>query len=155
MYGTPRRILTDHGRNFESEQFAKLCNLFRISKVRTLAYYPQSNGILERYNQTLKHSLAKILFKDQSTSWDLYLRFAVFSYNLSIHSSTCFTPFFVTFGPEVRLPPDIVFGFAAPTVENVRVSGRTSGRPLTLLLKSFSILSYAFDSVRENLHSFY
>ena len=35
VYGTPRRILTDQGRNFESEQFAKFCNLFRISKVIT------------------------------------------------------------------------------------------------------------------------
>ena len=35
VYGTPRRILTGQGRNFESEQFAKFCNLFRISKVRT------------------------------------------------------------------------------------------------------------------------
>ena len=35
------------------------------------------------------------------------------------------------------------------------VSGRTSGRPLTLLLKSFSILSHAFASVRENLYFFH
>ena len=45
VYDTPRRILTDQGRNFESEQFAKFCNLFRISKIRTSAYHPQSNGI--------------------------------------------------------------------------------------------------------------
>ncbi len=155
VYGTPRRILTDQGRYFESEQFAKFCNLFRISKVRTLAYHQQSNGICERLNQTLKHSLAKILSKDQQTSWDLYLSFAVFSYNLLIHSSNGFTPFFLTFGSEARLHPDIVFGFPAPAVENVRVSGRTSGTPLTLLLKSFSILSHAFASVRKNLYSFH
>ena len=71
VYGTPRRIVTDQGRNFESKQFAKFCNLFRISKTRTSAYHPQSNGICERFNQTLKHSLAKILSNDQQTSWDL------------------------------------------------------------------------------------
>ena len=48
VYGTPRRILTDQGRNFKSEQFAKFCNLFRISKIRTSAYHLQSNGICER-----------------------------------------------------------------------------------------------------------
>ena len=82
VYGTPRRILIDQGRNFESEQFAKFCNLFRISKVRTSAYHSQSNGICERFNQNLKHSLATILSKNQQTSWDLYISFAVFPYNL-------------------------------------------------------------------------
>ena len=72
-----------------------------------------------------------------------------------IHSSTGFTFFFLTFDSEARLPPDSVFGFVAFSVENVRVSGRTSGTPLTLLLKSFSILSHAFASVIENLHSFH
>ena len=33
VYGTPRRILTDQGRCFESEQFASFCNLFRIFKI--------------------------------------------------------------------------------------------------------------------------
>ncbi len=95
VYGIPRRILTDQGRNFESVQFGKFCKLFRISKIKTSAYHPQSNGICERFNQTLKHSLAKILSKDQHTSWDLYLSFAVFSYNISVNSSTGFTPFFL------------------------------------------------------------
>ena len=85
----------------------------------------------------------------------MYLSFAVFSYNLSIHLSTGYTPFLLTFGSEARLPPDIVFGFPAPAVENVRVSGQTSGTQLTLLLKSFSILSHAFVSVRKNLYSFH
>ena len=37
VYGTPRRILTNQGRNFESGQFAKFYNLFRIFQIRTLA----------------------------------------------------------------------------------------------------------------------
>ncbi len=78
VYGTPRRILSDQGRNFESEEFLNFCNLFRIHKIRTSAYHPQSNGVCERFNQTLKHSLRKILSVPQQTSWDIYLNFAVF-----------------------------------------------------------------------------
>jgi transposase InsO family protein len=154
LYGTPRRILTDQGRNFESEQFLNFCHLFRIHKIRTTAYHPQSNGICERFNQTLKHSLAKSLSKPQQPSWDLYLNFAVFSYNLSVHSSTGFTPFFLTFGCEARLPPDIVFG--SPTSNSADGSSylSTSG-PLSLLFKSFSLLSGAFESVRQHLKSFH
>ena len=156
MYGTPRRILTDQGRNFESEEFAKFCNLFRIFKIRTTAYRPQSNGICERFNQTLKNSLVKILSKAQQDSWDLYLSFAVFSYNLSVHSSTGYTPFFLTFGAEARLPPDIVFGSPAldSTISNLS-NTRTSNGSISFLLKSFSLLSGIFTLVRENLKSFH
>ena len=45
VYGTPKRILTDHYRNFESLEFSNFCNLCRIFKIRTTAYHPQSNGV--------------------------------------------------------------------------------------------------------------
>ncbi len=104
----------------------------------------------------MKHSLAKILSKEQQASWDIYLNFAVFSYNLSVHSSTGFTPIYLTFGSEARLPPDIVFGSPVPAFDNGQtIPGRTTGTPLTLLLKSFSVLTRSFEVVRENLHSFH
>ena len=68
VYGTPCRILKDQRPNFESEQLATFCNLFRILKIRTSAYHPLSNEIYEKFNQTLKHSLSKILSKDLQTS---------------------------------------------------------------------------------------
>ena len=54
VHGTPRRILTDQGKCFESALFLSFCKFFRISKIRTSGYRPQSNGICERFNQTLK-----------------------------------------------------------------------------------------------------
>ena len=68
VYGTFRRILTDQKQNFESDQFAKFCLLFRINKSCTSAYHQQSNEICERFNQTLKHSLEKILSMEQQAS---------------------------------------------------------------------------------------
>ena len=50
VYGTPRRILFDKGRIFKSSEFSYFYNLFRICKIRTSAYHPQSNGICERFN---------------------------------------------------------------------------------------------------------
>jgi transposase InsO family protein len=156
VYGTPRRILTDQGRNFESDEFAKFCNLFRIFKIRTTAYRPQSNGICERFNQTLKNYLVKILSEAQQDSWDLYLNFAVFSYNLSVHSSTGFTPFFLTFGAEARLAPDIVFGTPSSNASAANLgSTRTSNGSVSFLFKSFSLLSNVFTLVRENLKTFH
>ena len=88
--GIPRRILTDQGRNFESFEFSQFCNLFRICTIRTTSYCPQSNNLRKRFNQTLNSGLLKVLNESQQSSWDLYLNFVVFSYNLSISSSTGF-----------------------------------------------------------------
>ena len=45
VYGTPRRILTDQGKCFESALFHLFSNIFRIHKIRTSGYRPQCNGI--------------------------------------------------------------------------------------------------------------
>ena len=50
VYGTPRSILTDQGRNFKSIEFLEFCNLFRNHKLRTTSYHPQSNEVCERFN---------------------------------------------------------------------------------------------------------
>ena len=73
IYGTPRRIHTDQGKNFESQEFSDISLLFRIFKFSTTAYHPQSNGICKWFNQTLKFSLRKTVSNTQATSWDLYL----------------------------------------------------------------------------------
>ena len=74
------------------------------------------------------------------------------SYNLSIYSSTGFTPYYLKFASEARLPPDLIFGTPSTLLNG---NSSPSRGPLTLLFKSFAILSNSFASVRENLQSFY
>ena len=150
VHGTPRRILTDQGKCFESALFLSFCKFFRISKIRTSGYRPQSNGICERFNQTLKRSLCKLLSKPLQPSWDLYLNFVVFSYNTSTHSSTGFSPHYLTFGAEARLPADLVFGTPElPSFDGFQEL--ESYGSLSPLFQSFSILNSSFSIVRENL----
>jgi hypothetical protein len=48
-FGTPRRIHTDQGREFESNLFSELNLTLGISKTRTTPYRPQSDGMVERF----------------------------------------------------------------------------------------------------------
>ena len=81
----------------------QICN---IEKSRTTAYHPQCDGLVERFNRTLKHMLATSL-KDHPFDWEDRLRKVCMAYNTSVHASTGYTPFYLMFGMEARLPIDI------------------------------------------------
>jgi putative transposase len=48
------RIISDNGPQFMARDFKEFIRLAGMTHVRTSPYYPQSNGKLERYHQTLK-----------------------------------------------------------------------------------------------------
>lgn len=56
-FGVPARITTDQGKQFESFLFKELNQLLGIDHLRTTAYHPQANGIIERWHRTLKAAI--------------------------------------------------------------------------------------------------
>ena len=61
--------------------------------------------MVERFNRTLKDMVAKYTRLDGS-AWDEVIGATVIAYNISKHSTTGYTPFFLAHGREARLPVD-------------------------------------------------
>lgn len=80
--------------------------LFKIKRIRTTAYHPQTNGGLERSHMTLADYLKHFVNENQ-TNWDDWVDFAMFSYNTSTHTSTKYTPYELVFGHSPELPTSI------------------------------------------------
>nr|XP_012235686.1 PREDICTED: uncharacterized protein LOC105679927 [Linepithema humile] len=56
-FGAPRCITTDQGSQFEARLFNALKNMIGCKRVRTTAYHPQGNGMIERSHRTIKTAL--------------------------------------------------------------------------------------------------
>ena len=108
-FGTPNILHTDQGRNFDSALVKAMCKLLGIKKTRTTAYYPQSDGLIERFNRTLLNLLS-IAAREDTCNWDSYIPLLMFAYRTSVQESTGCTPYQLVFGREVRLPIDVMFG---------------------------------------------
>jgi len=106
-FGAPRQLLTDRGREFESELFLELMKWMEIDKLRTTAYQPSTNGAVERFHRTLNSMLGKVVSESQR-DWDDKLPAVLAAYRASPHESTGFTPNRLFLGREVRMPLDLL-----------------------------------------------
>ena len=105
--GFPDTILSDRGPQFTSELSRQIAGILGIKQAFTTPYHPQSNGICERLNGTLKSMLTKIT-NERPENWDMMLPCVLFAYREIPHSSTGFSPFELVYGANPRGPMEII-----------------------------------------------
>ncbi|XP_063436328.1 protein NYNRIN-like [Mytilus trossulus] len=108
-FGIPKQIHSDQGREFCSELMAEVCKLLEIDKTRTTPYRPQSDGLVERQNRSLKKMLSNFVNENRN-DWDDNLPFLLMAYRNSNHDSTGLSPHKMMMGREMTYPIDILAG---------------------------------------------
>eukprot|EP01129_Flabellula_baltica_P008252 TRINITY_DN325_c0_g1_i2.p1 TRINITY_DN325_c0_g1~~TRINITY_DN325_c0_g1_i2.p1 ORF type:complete len:534 (-),score=75.65 TRINITY_DN325_c0_g1_i2:70-1671(-) len=99
VFGCCRMLLSDQGAAFAAKVSEYIFQVMNIKKLRTAAYHPQTDGLVEKFNGTVVNMLRKYV-NAHLTNWDELLPFVVAAYNWSEHSSTKTSPFFLTFGRD-------------------------------------------------------
>ena len=105
--GVPQEILTDLGTQFVSDCMKEVSRLLRVKQLNTSPYHPMCNGLVEKFNGTLKRMLRR-LTNEQPEEWHRFLGPLLFAYREAPQASTGFSPFEMLFGRTVRGPMQIV-----------------------------------------------
>ncbi|KAM7304079.1 uncharacterized protein ISCGN_013979 [Ixodes scapularis] len=102
-YGVPAEIFSDRGTNFTSELLREVSRLLSMKQLLTTPYHPISNGLVERFNGTIKQMLRRMC-KERPKDWDRYLPALLFAYREVPQASLRFSPFELLYGRRVRGP---------------------------------------------------
>ena len=105
--GVPREILSDQGSQFLSGVMKEVSRLLSINRIVTTPYHPICNGLVERFNGTLKQMLKK-LCAEKPKDWDRFLGPLLFAYREARQESLGFSPFELLYGRTVRGPMQIL-----------------------------------------------
>lgn len=117
-FGVPSSIQSDNGKEFSNQLLRNLCAEMRIQVIHGRPRHPQSQGPVERVNQTIKRRLAKVLFIPRSRRWIDKLDEVVYWYNCTQHRATNQSPFMLFFGIQ---------GYNAPqSIQEVDIYGRAA-----------------------------
>ncbi|KAI4871331.1 hypothetical protein NFI96_009730, partial [Prochilodus magdalenae] len=111
-YGLPTRIHSDQGRDFESRLIHEMLTMLGVKKSRTSPYHPQGDPQPERFNRTLLDMLGT-LSTQQKSKWSKHITHLVHAYNCTPNEATGFSPYYLLFGREARLPIDVCFRISA------------------------------------------
>ena len=105
--GIPEVVLTDMGTQFTSEVMREVGRLLTIKQLTTTPYHPICNGLVERFNATLKKMLRRMC-AERPEDWDRFLPALLFPYREAPQESLGFTPFELMYARSVRGPLSIL-----------------------------------------------
>lgn len=105
--GIPREVLSDQGSQFMAGVMKEVSRLLSVKQLVTSPYHPICNGLVERFNGTLKMML-KRMCAEKPRDWDRYIGPLLFAYREVKQESMGYSPFELLYGREVRGPMSIL-----------------------------------------------
>ena len=108
LFGATAYLVSDQEKAFTGHLISNLCELYGVQKLRTSPYYAQTNGQVERMNQTIIRMIGK-LEEDKKAHWSEHLPEMLAAYNGTRSAVTGYSPYFLLFGKKSRMPVDCLF----------------------------------------------
>ena len=111
-------LQSDRGTSFVGQVAANIYKELGIKQIKTSAYHPPANGVIEIFNKTLGKTL-KIWAAENQANWDILLPYALFAYNCVFHSTIQETPYYIIHGRDPKTIIDHVLNVPRGSPPNV------------------------------------
>ena len=118
--GVPREVLSNPGKQFTSDLMKEVSRLLSVKQLTTTPYHPSCNGLVERFNGTLKAMLRKCC-EEQPKQWNRLIPALLFAYRDTVQDSTGYLPFQLLYGHHVRGPFTILKELWTSNIEDEEV----------------------------------
>nr|VZI36818.1 unnamed protein product [Spirometra erinaceieuropaei] len=105
IFGAPSTITTDRGAQFESYLFQSLLSFLGCTRIRTTAYNPAANGMVERFHRQLKASLRAAADPE---NWTDHLPLVLLGIRSALKPDLDCSAAELVFGSTVRLPGEMI-----------------------------------------------
>nr|VZI33787.1 unnamed protein product [Spirometra erinaceieuropaei] len=105
IFGAPSTITTDRGAQFESNLFQTLLSFLGCTRIRTTAYHPAANGMVERFHRQLKASLRAAADPE---NWTDHLPLVLLGIRSALKPDLDCSAAELVFGSTVRLPGEMI-----------------------------------------------
>ncbi|OWY99835.1 LOW QUALITY PROTEIN: Enzymatic Polyprotein, partial [Phytophthora megakarya] len=90
-FGVFRELLTDGAPEMAGKVIEVLVEMLQARQVNPVPYRPQLIGLVERFHRSWKDCVATFMQDTRQTDWNLWVKFAVYSYNAARHSTVALT----------------------------------------------------------------
>lgn len=101
LIGPPKQLLSDQGAELVGQVAREVYLMMHTEKLTTTAYHPQTNGMVERFNGTLKAALRSCI-QNKKEHWETYIPHVLSVYRTTPHSVTGYSPYELLYG----VPPN-------------------------------------------------
>ena len=98
----------------------EVSRLLSVKQLTTTPYHPSCNGLVERFNGTLKAMLRKCC-EEQPKQWNRFIPALLFAHRDTVQDSTGYSPFQLLYGHQVRGPLTILKELWTSNIEDKEV----------------------------------
>ncbi|GFX76596.1 retrovirus-related Pol polyprotein from transposon 17.6 [Trichonephila clavipes] len=105
--GIPEVIVMDNATNFTASLKQEFLKILGACPRFSTPYHPDENGLIERWNQTLKNMLHHII-REEGRSWHRHIPFLLWAYREVPNATTGTPPFLLMYGRDPKGPLSIL-----------------------------------------------
>ena len=137
--GIPRVVISDQATNMVAGLTKEMYKRLGVELRNSTPLHPQANGLVERFNQTLKNMIHHVVNSDRPREWHLRLPYLLWAYRELPNSTTGLSPYQLVYGRLGRGPLAVLKSTWSDDVQQSSLLPKTVAQYMTELRERLDV----------------